>query len=98
MALGIGENTTIEQHELRYVEIQTKEGGYEAGLIIDNTNNCPMQEKLNLAIYRIPEHPQLMRNVPKFYAAKKLIHRQVHKFDIVDPEPYHQLWRRNLNP
>ena len=39
------ENATIEQHELYYVAIQTKEGIYDAGLIIGNANNFPLQAK-----------------------------------------------------
>ena len=50
-------NATIERHELYYMAIQAKEGRYEAGPIIDNANNCPLREKLNLSRYRIPEHP-----------------------------------------
>ena len=86
------ENTETKHQEQYYVTIRTREGRYEAGLIIDNTNNCPMQKKLNMARYRIPEHPRLMRNIPKFYTTKKLLHRQVRKFDIREPGPYQQLW------
>ena len=36
-------NTEIEHHEPHYVTIQTREGIYEAGHIIDNANNFPVQ-------------------------------------------------------
>ena len=68
-------DTEIEHHELHYVTIQTKEGSYEAGLIIDNANICPLQAKLNLARYRVRKHSQLILNIPRFCAQKKLPHR-----------------------
>ena len=40
------ENTETKPQEQYYVTIQTREGIYEAGLIIDNTNNCPIQKNL----------------------------------------------------
>ena len=40
-----------------------------------------------------------MHNIPKFYTTKKLLHRQVLKFDIREPGPYHQLWHgKKLDP
>ena len=92
-------NDTIEPRELRYVTIKTKEGSYEAGLLIDNANYCPLRGGLNLTRYRAPEPPRLLRIIPKYYRAKQLPRRQVLKFDIREPEPYRQLWRRKqLNP
>ena len=35
-----------------------------------------------------------MRSIRKFYTAKKLIARQVLKFDIRDPGPFGRLWRQ----
>ena len=34
-----------------------------------------------------------MRKIPRFYATKKLIPRQVPKYDIREPGPYPHLWR-----
>ena len=34
-----------------------------------------------------------MRNGPIFYTTKKLIQRQVLKYDISEPGPYQKLWR-----
>ena len=87
-------NTEMEHRELHYVTIQTRGGSHEAGLIIDNTNNCQLQEKLNMTRYRIPQPPQLTHNIPRFYTAKKLSHRQVLKFDIREPGPHRQIWRK----
>ena len=47
------------------ITIQTTEGQYEAILRADNTNNCPLQGKLGLTRYRIPEPPRMMRKTPK---------------------------------
>ena len=62
-------NKTDGQH---YVTIQNNDGRYEERLIIDNPNSYPNQkQKLQLTRYRSPEPPRLMRNIPKFYTAKK---------------------------
>ena len=36
-------NAATAQHELHYVTVQTNGGSYEAGLIVYNSNNCPIQ-------------------------------------------------------
>ena len=69
---GKGDKET-ERHAPHYVTIQKSEERYEAGLIIDNANSSPaIQAKLNLAGYRIQQHPQPMRNAPRLYTTKKL--------------------------
>ena len=40
---GNAKNSAEEPQELHYVTIQTNEGRYEAGLIIDDANNCPLK-------------------------------------------------------
>ena len=69
-------NRTDEQH---YVMAHTSEGSYEARLLVDNSNNLPLQKKLNIARYRISEPPIRMLNIPKYYTAKKLIRRHATK-------------------
>ena len=59
-----------------YVTTQTAGGRYEAIPQIDNANNSPIQRKLNLTRYGIPEPPRMMRNLPKFYTAGKLLPRK----------------------
>ena len=76
------------------ITIHTTEGQYEAILRVDNTNNCPLQEKLGLTRYRISEPPRMMRNIPKYHTTKKLPAGQVLKFDISRPDPDRQLWSR----
>ena len=44
--------------------------------------------------YRISKPPRMMRNIPKYYTAKKLQGRQVLKFNIRNPDPIRQLWNR----
>ena len=83
-----------ETEEPHYVTIQTSAGSYEEGLIVDKSNNCPLLERHNITRYRIPEQPLLMRNIQKFYTAKKLPPRHVLKFDIQGPAPHHRLWRK----
>ena len=76
------------------VTIQTKEGQYEATLRVENTNNCPMQEKLGLTRYRISEPPKMMHNIPKYHKTKQIQNVKVLKFDISRPDPGRQLWNR----
>ena len=68
-----------------HVTIQNTEGGYEERSIVGYANNFPLQKQLHLARYRIAGPPRTMRNIPNFYTAKKLMTRQVLKFDIRDP-------------
>ena len=53
--------------------IQTTEGIYEERLTSDNSNNCPIQQKMHRTRYIISEPPRMMRNVPKYYTAKKQV-------------------------
>ena len=76
------------------ITIQTAEGQYEAILRVDNTNNCPLQEKLGMTRYSIPEPPEMMHNIPKYHTTKKLLSGQVLKIDISRPDPGRQLWNR----
>ena len=62
-------NTLGKTAEKQYVTIQNDGRRYEAGLVVDNSNNCPLQKQLRSTRYRIPEPPRLMRNKPKFYTA-----------------------------
>ena len=66
MALA-ARNITDSQN---YATTQTAEGRYVAVLNIDNASNCPLRRKLHLTGYSIPEPNRIMRNIPKFYAAK----------------------------
>ena len=74
--------------------IQTTEGRYEATLRVDNTNNCPLQEKLGLTRYSISKPPDMIRNIPKYYTTEKLLSVQILKFDVRRPDPDRQLWNR----
>lgn len=85
---------TEERH---YVTIQNAEGSYGEMLIVDNSNNYPLQKQIRTARYRIQESPRLMRNVPKFYPAKELAQSQVLKFDIRDPGPFGRIWHREMH-
>ena len=80
-----------EQH---YVAIHTEEGRYDAGLAVDNPNNFPRRGKMSIGRYIISEPPSMMRNVPKYYIAEKLLRRQARKCDIRNPGPYQTLWNR----
>lgn len=82
-----------ETAEPQYLTIQNDEGIYEARVAVADSNNFPLQTKLRITRYRIPEPPRLMRNIPKFYTSKELLRRHVLKFDIRDPRPNHQLWK-----
>ena len=77
------------------VTIQTTEGQYERTVEVDNTSNFPLQQRLGLAKYKIPEPPKMMHNIPKYYITKQLSAGQVLKFDIRNPEPTRQLWNRS---
>ena len=68
-----------------YVTAQTTEGSYESRLRIENPNNCPIQKKLNLARYSIPEPPIMMRKVPQYYTSEGLRRRKALKFDMRNP-------------
>ena len=78
----------------RKITIQTAEGHYETILTVGNSNNCPLQQKLGLTRYKIPEPPMMMRNIPKYYTTKNLHAGQTLKFDIRNPDPGKQLWNR----
>ena len=78
----------------RKITIQTAEGHYETILTVGNSNNCPLQQKLGLTRYKIPEPPMMMRNIPKYYATKNLPAGQPLKFDIRNPDPGKQLRNR----
>ena len=70
---GAKEDQTKETKETDIkITIQTTEGQYETILTVDNSNNCPLQQKLGLARYRISEPPRMMRNIPKYYTTKNL--------------------------
>ena len=92
---GGNDDQTKERRETdRKVTIQTTEGQYETTLIVDNSNNCPIQQKLGLTRYRILEPPRMMRNIPKYYTTRNLPAGQTLKFDIRNPDPGRQLWNR----
>ena len=84
--------TRSDDHQ--YVTTQTAGGRYKAGLTIDNPDNFPIHQKLRIARYIIPGPPVMMCNIPKYYAATKLLYRQVLRFDIRNPWNYQQLWGR----
>ena len=67
---------TKETNEEYQVAIQTTSGSYEARLPLDNSNNFPLQKKMNIARYIIAEPPYMMRIIPKYHITKKLQGRQ----------------------
>ena len=77
-----------------YATTQTAGKTYEALLKLDTAINCPFQRKLTLSRCCIPEPPRLMRNIPKFYTANKLLPIHALKFDIRTPGPSRKIWRR----
>ena len=78
----------------RKVAIKTTGGRYEAELIEDNPNNCPIQRKMNLIRYTISRPRRMMRNTPKYREAEEMKNQQVPKFDIRNPDPVRQFWNR----
>ena len=91
-------DTVGRTEEQYYVTIQNAEGSYEERLIVENPNNCPPQKQLQQNRYRIPEPPRLMRDIPKFFAKKKLIQRQVLQFDAREPGLSGRIWRAKNAP
>ena len=76
------------------VTIQTTDGSYEESLAVDNSNNFPIQRRINIARCIISKPPRTMRNIHKYYTAKQLQTPQVLKFDIRNPDPSRQLRNR----
>ena len=86
-----------DPHKKITVTIQTREGQYETTLMEEMDEKCPLKqirEKLGLTRYRIPQPPEMMHNIPKYYTTKGLVNGKVLKFDIRRPTKDEQLWNK----
>ena len=91
------DNAENETQEQITVTIQNREGQYEATLIAEKDENCPLQkirEKLGLTRYKIPQPPKTIHNIPMRYTTKGLFNGKVLKFDIKRPTKDEQLWNK----